>query len=176
MPNRSGVVVPSCTCALVLLAGVGFASPTVAASLSSPQGTSAFDRGDYVVAARELGPAARHGNARAQAMLGFMYEHGFGVPQDYHIAVAWYIQAAEQGDAIGQYSLGLLYDKGFGVKQNDVHAYKWLNLAAAAAAAPLQREYYLRIRDAVASKMSQSSVVESQALAREWTRKREPQP
>jgi uncharacterized protein len=174
MPYGSGVVVPSCKCVLVLLAGVALALPSVAGSPSSPRGTSAFDRGDYVVAARELEPAARQGNAKAQAMLGFMFEHGLGVPQDYHIAVAWYIQAAEQGDAGAQYSLGLLYDKGFGVQQNDVLAYKWLNLAASQAS-QRQREYYLRVRDAVASKMSQPSIVESQALAREWTRKREPQ-
>jgi len=46
-----------------------------------------------------------------------------------------------------------MYDKGFGVNMDVVLAHKWLNLAAAHA--PLRnREEYLKIRDAVASKMT----------------------
>ncbi|MGC1095551.1 MAG: SEL1-like repeat protein [Pseudolabrys sp.] len=40
---------------------------------------------------------AERGNAQAQAILGFIYEHGRGVPQDYAAAVRWYVSAAEQG-------------------------------------------------------------------------------
>jgi TPR repeat protein len=150
------------------LVGVSVALTSAACAQSSTPGAVAFSHGDYVRAARQLGPAAQLGNARAQAMLGFMFERGLGVPQDYGVAADWYRRAAEQGYAAAQYSLGLLYDKGFGVPLNDVLAHKWLNLAAAAAAPP-QRESFLRLRDAVASKMSHSSIVEAQLLAREWT-------
>jgi hypothetical protein len=60
-----------------------------------------------------------------------------------------------------------MYDKGHGVDRDDVLAYKWLSLAAAAA--PIrERDPYLRIRDAVASKMSPDEVFEGQRLALDW--------
>ncbi len=132
------------------------------------RGISAYNRGDYVRAARELSPLAHRGNARAQAALGFMYEHGFGVPQAYEEATALYSRAAAQGDATAQCLLGLSYDKGHGVPQNYVLAYKWLALAAAHAPRN-QRDYYLRLRDAVASKLTPNQIVDGQRLALFWT-------
>src|SRR5262245_18589797 len=61
-----------------------------AASLA--QGTAAFNRGDYNRAFRELSPLAWRGNAKALALLGFMYEHGFGAPQAYEAAADLYAQ------------------------------------------------------------------------------------
>jgi TPR repeat protein len=148
-----------------LIAGVAAAGPAKASSLT--QGKAAFSRGNYVLAARLLAPLARRGNPRAQAMLGFMYENGLGAPQAYDVAAELYAEAAERGDPSGQYLLGLMYDKGHGVDRDDVLAYKWLNLAAAAA--PVRdREHYLRIRNAVASKMSLNQVEEGQWLALNW--------
>ena len=87
-----------------------------------------------------------------------------------------YVQAARslapmarRGNPFGQCMLGLMYDKGHGVERDVVEAYKWLNLAAAAAPAR-EREPYLRIRDAVASKMSPNQIVEGQRLAVDWRR------
>lgn len=150
---------------------VGAAAITPARSDTLTLGKAAFSRGNYLQAARFLAPLARHGNPRAQAMLGFMYENGLGAPQAYDIAVDLYINSAERGDPSGQYLLGLMYDKGHGVNRNDVLAYKWLNLAAAAAP-PGDRENYLKIRNAVASKMSLNQVVEGQWLALDWRPKR----
>jgi uncharacterized protein len=107
---------------------------------------------------------AERGNPRAQAMLGFMYANGNGVPQSYDVAVDWYRRSAEQGDPTGQYLLGLMYDKGFGVKQDVVLAHKWLNLAAAHAPRE-NRDNFLRIRDAVGSKMTRSQLEVAQQLA-----------
>ena len=42
---------------------------------------AAFARGDYVRAVNILTPLAFGGDARAQALLGFMFEHGYGAPQ-----------------------------------------------------------------------------------------------
>lgn len=53
-----------------------------------------------------------------------------------------------------------MYDKGHGVMKNDVLAYKWLNLAAARAQ-PRAREYYQRIRDAVAAKLAAKQIAEA---------------
>jgi uncharacterized protein len=131
----------------------------------------AFSSGDYVRTINTVSPLARRGNARAQALLGFMYENGFGVPQAYEAAADLYARAAAQGDPVGQNRLGLLYDKGHGVPQDFVLAYKWLNLAAAHIGGK-ERDYYLRLRNAVASKMSPAQIIEGQRLALDWASRR----
>jgi uncharacterized protein len=149
--------------ALVLAAG----APAQADALSD--GVNAFRRGDFRTAVRILAPLAERGNAEAQAVLGFMYEYGRGVPQNAVVAVHWYVCAAEQGNPAGQYHLGLMYDKGHGVPRSAVLAYKWLNLAAAHAP-PSNRDDYLRIRDSVASKLNDAQIAEAQWLAYTWER------
>lgn len=131
--------------------------------------TTAYSRSGYIRAARELSPLAQHGNARALARLGFMYEHGLGEPQAYEAAADLYTRAAVQGNAFAQGMLGLMYDKGHGVPQDFVLAYKWLDLAAARTNGR-ERDAYARLRDAVASKMSYDQIVEGQRLALNWTR------
>jgi TPR repeat protein len=119
-------------------------------------------------ALRKIEPLARLGNARAEVLLGYMYEHGLGVPQSWPAAVDYYLLAAEQGDPSGQYLLGLMYDKGFGSSRDVVLAYKWLDLAASHS--PRQnREYFLLLRDAVASKMTRAQIDLGQQLALEWS-------
>jgi TPR repeat protein len=132
------------------------------------RGTAAYSRGDYVRAVDQLSSEALRGNARAQARLGFMYENGFGVPQAYDVAADLYERAAVQGDPFAQSRLGLSYDKGHGVPPDAVLSYKWLNLAAARAP-KRERDAYLRLRNAVASKMSSDQIVEGQRLALIWS-------
>ena len=60
-----------------------------------------------------------------------------------------------------------MYDKGQGVGENYIVAHKWLNLAASSARRGT-REYYLRLRQAVAGKMSVAQITEAQRLARDW--------
>jgi uncharacterized protein len=131
------------------------------------RGTAAYSRGDYVRAVAALSAPALRGNARAQGLLGFMYENGFGVPQAYDAAADFYQRAAVQGDPFAQSRLGLIYDKGHGVPQSVVLSYKWLDLAAAHAA-KRERDAYLRLRNAVASKMSSDQIIEGQRLALFW--------
>ena len=152
-----------------LMISVTITTPAWPSPLSD--GVSAFHRGDFPVAFRRLRPLAERGQPEAQALLGFMYEHGSGVPQDRVLAARWYSSAAEQGHAGAQYQLGLLYDKGHGVPQSAVIAYKWLNLATAHAE-PRERDYYTRIRDAVASKLNPAQLAQAQWLATSWTPKR----
>jgi TPR repeat protein len=68
--------------------------------------------------------------AAAQTHLGYMYDIGRGVPQDYVEAAKWYRMAAEQGDASAQSNLGIMYRRGLGVPQDDAEAVKWFRLAA----------------------------------------------
>ncbi len=116
--------------------------------------------------------AAERGNAHAQALLGFMYANGQGVPQSNDLAVDWYERSAQQGDPTGQYLLGLMYDKGIGVTADVVLAHKWLNLAAAHA--PRQnRDRFELIRDAVRSKMTKPQIELAQQLAVDFVPVRE---
>jgi uncharacterized protein len=108
------------------------------------------------------------GSARALGRLGFRYENGFGVPQNYIAAADLYLRAAERGDVFAQSRLGLSYDKGHGVPNDVILSYKWLDLAAARASRRDQ-DFYLRLREAVASKMSLEQVTEGQRLALIWS-------
>ena len=74
--------------------------------------------------------AAEQGDAKAQFLLGTMYDDGKGVPQDYKQAVVWYRKAAEQGSPSGQILLGTMYDDGKGVPQNYKEAVTWYRKAA----------------------------------------------
>jgi uncharacterized protein len=151
---------------LVVFTCIG--TPSIAHADALARGTAAFARGDYNRAARDLELLVRRGNAKAFALLGFLYEHGFGEPKAYPVAAGLYAQGAVRGDPFGQAMLGLLYDKGYGVPQDFVLAYKWLDLAAAHATGP-QRDAYARFRDAVGSKMSPNEIAEGQRLATYWT-------
>jgi TPR repeat protein len=164
---RGAIVVRRSLSAGLLVVLFGTAATRIAFADSSAPGTAAYHRGNYTRAVRELTPLAERGNARALARLGFMYEHGFGVPQAYVPAADLYARAAAKGNPSAQAMLGLMYDKGHGVPQNFVLAYKWLDLAAAHAPAR-QRETYLRLRDAVSSKMSSDEIAEGQRLAFNW--------
>lgn len=73
---------------------------------------------------------AEQGNAKAQALLGLLYEDGNGVPQNYAQAAKWYLRAAEQGEAGAQDLLAGLYCRGQGVAQSFAEAAKWYRLAA----------------------------------------------
>ena len=114
-----------------------------------------------------LTPLALRGNVEAQAMLGYLYENGYGAPQAYDAAADLYTQAAIAGNPFAQAMLGLMYDKGHGVPLDVVLAYKWMNLAAGHASRR-QRDYYLRLRNAIASKMSPNQIAEGQILAMNW--------
>ena len=75
--------------------------------------------------------AADQRHAKAQGNLGFMYENGHGVAQDYSAAMKWWRMAADQGDAQAQCNLGAMYGNGYGVPQNTSQALRWLHKAQA---------------------------------------------
>jgi TPR repeat protein len=156
--------------AACLVFALAVAAPAPAAPLRS--GIAAFNRHNYNAAAVIFGPLAEIGNARAQSYLGFMYETGRGVPQDYLTAAYWYRRAANQGEVNAQCRLGLLFDKGLGVTQDYIVAHKWLNLAAAHAP-PATREYYTHLRDALAAKMTRGEIGTARVLALQWVAVRE---
>lgn len=62
---------------------------TVAAAGPIEDAESAIQHEDYTLAARLFRPLAEQGNAKAQVMLGIMYDFGQGVPQDFLLAHMW---------------------------------------------------------------------------------------
>ena len=50
-------------------------------------GISAMKRGHYATALRAFRNLAKRGNAQAENNIGFLYERGLGVPQDYNLAL-----------------------------------------------------------------------------------------
>lgn len=74
----------------------------------------------------ELRTDADQGRADAQALLGWCYSEGKGVPSNQAEAVKWYAKAANQGNAGGQFRLGIHYISGIGVEKNEKEGAKWL--------------------------------------------------
>jgi uncharacterized protein len=130
-------------------------------------GLSAYNHKSYATAARLFLALAERGHVRAQSYLAFMYSTGRGVPKN-EIAAAWWAQqAAEQGEPSAQYLLGLMYDKGQGVRQDYVLAYMWLNLSSAHAS-PRGRKFSARMREALATKMTDEQLAEAQYRSLVW--------
>jgi uncharacterized protein len=144
------------------LGALSLASGAKADSLSG--GMRAFARHDYARAASLLLLEAERGSPVAQTYLGYMCQYGLGVPQDYVLAASWLHQAAEQGEPTGQFLLGLLFDKGYGVPMDWIEAEVWLNLAAAHAPGTRQ-EYFARVRDGVAQKLTLNQLAEARRRA-----------
>ncbi len=75
----------------------------------------AYGQRDYAAALEELKPLATKGDAKAEALLGLMYEFGRGVPRDFHRAFKLSKAAADQGNASGELQVGTMYLNGWGV-------------------------------------------------------------
>ena len=116
---------------------------------------------------------AERGDAQAQTRLGFMFETGQGVPQNYTEAAYWYRRAAEQGDPNAQYLLGNSFNLGKGVPIDWVQAYIWFNLSASRTRPGDERKHRVTMRDIMASKLGRPLFEEAQNLAILWRPKPE---
>ena len=92
-----------------------------------------------------------------------MYENGYGVPQDYAQAVAWYRKAAGQGSAAGQNNLGVMYEMGKGVSKEVQQAVSWYGKAANQGFAPAQANF-ARLSQAAAQKESPTPSANNQPM------------
>ncbi len=115
-------------CVALLIVWVAFA--TAPAFADFQKGYDAFNKGDYATALREFHPLAEQGDAISQYNLGYIYDKGHGVPQNYSEAVKWFTLSAEQGYTGSQVKLGFMYNNGHGVSQNHKEAIKWYRRAA----------------------------------------------
>ncbi len=76
--------------AILLTANLAFAG-------DYEDGIKAYDGADYSTAFQHLKRAADEGNPDAQALVGFMFANGQGVPINYVSAYQWYELSAAQG-------------------------------------------------------------------------------
>ncbi len=129
----------------------------------SQAGAKAVTLGDYATALKEWRPLAELGDMESQFRMGFLYDNGYGVPQDDGAAARWYRLAAEQGHDLAQRRLGLLYEQGRGVLQDYVQAHMWVNLAGAQGHVGAAKA-----RRIIEKKMTPEQIAAAQWLAREW--------
>jgi TPR repeat protein len=93
---------------------------------------------DLHCAVRYVGDSAKAGRPSAQALLGWMYANGVGVPADPRRAAALYLDAARKYDFAAQNNLGEMYENGIGVPKSARFAVGWYRQAAQAGFAAAQ--------------------------------------
>ncbi|MBI5622696.1 MAG: SEL1-like repeat protein [Elusimicrobia bacterium] len=107
---------------------LGFLAVSAPSLVRAGQGDDAWKvylKGDYKKAHALAEPAAKAGDAAAQATLGTLYLHGQGVERDYAASAKWFRLSAEQGNAGAQNGLAWMYQNGFGVKLDLAEAGRW---------------------------------------------------
>ena len=95
------------------------------------KGAAAYKSENFSLALSYFKPLSKAGLGDAQAMLGYMYLDGQGVPQNTSEALLWLEKAANQGVSEASTMLGHAYldgDKGF--KQSDQDGAYWFFRAA----------------------------------------------
>jgi TonB family protein len=74
--------------------------------------------------------AAEKGDGEAKNAIGYLYQQGLGVTQDYAKAMSWYRKAADQNNAQAERDIASFYKKGLGVPQDHSEAEAWYKKAA----------------------------------------------
>ncbi len=134
---------------------------------------------DYAKAAEWYEKAVAHRNAQAQwkrdslgkwrlanceARLGYMYDEGQGVRQDYNKAKEWYEKAADLGSEWAMNNLGAMYHDGKGVRQDYSKARELYERSAAQGFARAQRNLGVMYEHG-------QSVRQDYSKAKEWYEK-----
>ena len=128
-------------------------------------GNMAAQQGANVDAARWFRSASDRGHVKATNALGFLYEEGKGVPQNYAQANNLYLRAMKQGNADAMVNRGLMYANGFGVSKDPVQAYMHFLLGAAYAQDQETRDTVVKLRDETAAKLSKQQLARGQVMA-----------
>ena len=148
---------------IFLAISVGVNSPVASFAGELEDGVDAAFRDDPKEAVRLFRLSAKQGNVKAQYNLGYMYEIGKGVPQDYREAAKWFRVAAKKGLAQAKFKLGWMYANGRGVLQDYVLAHMWISLSGL-------QGYQDAIdgRNMVEKKMTPQQIEKAQEMARNW--------
>jgi TPR repeat protein len=92
--------------------GASTAAPASRTQLVAPD---KLGEAEYADAASRYQRACDAGSPQGCGYLGFMYDNGYGVPQDVGLAVTLTERACDEGDAYGCAYLGYLHQVGRGV-------------------------------------------------------------
>ena len=106
---------------------------------------------------------AEQGDPVGEARLGYLYQAGLGVKQDFAAAAQWYRLAGDQGNVAAQNNLGSLYEKGQGVPRDLVQSAVWYSLAAAQGNPDAARN-----RDIILKQLTPEQVAEAEKRAKAW--------
>ena len=92
--------------------------------------TTALKNDHWEIAALLLRVGWRTEDNGALNNLGWMYQKGLGVKQNYNRALFWYSRASKKGDSEAQKNIGWMYHQGLGVKKDYTIAIFWYRKAA----------------------------------------------
>jgi uncharacterized protein len=128
---------------------------------------AALEAHDYPQAIAGFKALADVGSPAAEATLGHMYFHGYGVARNTRTAAVWYFRASEKGYPPAQLVLGHMFAQGLGFTVNYERAYFWLALSAARGdknLSPRARTY----RDKMATRLSAVRLSEIDDAIKSW--------
>lgn len=95
-------------------------------------GSQLFVKGEYFSAMEHFKQAVENTtDGKAENYIGYMYNMGLGVPQNYSQAKDWYEKADIKGNSDARCSLGVMYYSGNGVEQSYEEAKRLYELAVA---------------------------------------------
>jgi len=92
---------------LVVLFSIGFSKDLI------ELGKEAYDKSDYQKAAQLYQKACDGGEVFGCSMLGFLYEDGHGVKQNFSTAKQYHGKVCDLGDQLGCYNYRRLNEKGY---------------------------------------------------------------
>jgi TPR repeat protein len=118
-----------CKLALLLTSFFCIGMPVTALSEPFTAGLTALGREHATTAYRAWMKVAEKGDAEGQNNVGFLYERGLGVSQDYKQAEAWYMMASDQGLPSAKHNLAMLTYKGHINNKDWRKSVEWLKEA-----------------------------------------------
>ncbi len=163
-------VLPKLVGALVLAAMLGFSAPT---SAQEPRGEAgeflwAFLRGDYATAAQNAPKWAEAGDSSAQAVLGFMYYSGQGVPFMPVTGLNWLYRGAEQDNPLAYIFLAGIFEAGGLFAPEHEQALTWYILATRDEAPALFPSDAMKERKRLEKSLSREEVDRARQAATDW--------
>jgi TPR repeat protein len=100
--------------------------PAADAHCTTCDGVHLMEQGQYGRAMHIFKVRAAAGDAQAMGLLGYMHQHGMGVPVDYDQAMRFYHQAiVAGGDSLAMEQIGFMLQHGLGGPPNPKEAWCW---------------------------------------------------
>jgi len=141
--------------ALLLVTTLVGISPALANTLAA--GIEGFKKNDYITSLTIFALLASEGDAEAQIYMGYMHEHGLGIPQNYKTAARWYSLAVKKNSSHAQFNLAHLHFNGLGFPQNYQTALNLYKKSAESGFAPAQNNLGYMYENGIGVKVDYST-------------------